>query len=178
MSKINKIYTKQGDQGYTLHPGKKIAKSAELIQALGEIDELNAHLGLLIAISEDKKINLILAELQMQLFQLGAELFQQKNFIQQTHIAALEAHIDYYQQQLPPLKNFILPGGTLLAAQCHIARTICRRCERTMAQLHLISPLHNPLILAYINRFSDLLFVLARQFCYQQGGQETLWHNS
>lgn len=156
-----KIYTKKGDQGETgLFGGDRVPKDHLRIRAYGTLDELNAALGL---ISGDSRIRRI----QGEIFQLGAELATPRGktasvaLVDAAEVGALEAEIDAMEKQLPPLTHFILPGGTPDAAHLHVARTICRRAEREIVILHRAEPLR-PVLLEYVNRLSDYLFVAAR----------------
>ena len=165
-----KIYTKTGDDGQTgLFGGPRVSKDDPRIEAYGSIDELNAALGLARCEPLPPEIDAILARVQNELFDLGAELAtpdpQAYNLatLGPPHIGSLEAAIDRHETGLPPLKQFVLPGGTRGAALLHLARTICRRAERRLVTLMETSaqPI-GPHGLVYINRLGDLLFVLAR----------------
>ena len=163
-----KIYTKTGDKGETgLVGGSRISKNSDRIRAIGDVDELNAAIG----VARAENVPILLAEtlawLQSALFDLGAEIASPPgskiNFAILTNEAAekLEQDIDKQTANLPPLKNFILPGGSKLAAQLHLARTICRRAERSVLKLHEQEALR-PEVLTFLNRLSDWLFVAAR----------------
>jgi cob(I)alamin adenosyltransferase len=163
-----KIYTKTGDSGETgLWGGLRIAKDAARVQAYGTIDECNAAIGVARASGTDAGLDAILAHIQNQLFVVGADLAtpgEAANIprIGAEEIAFLEHSIDTLEQQLEPLKQFILPGGTLAAAQLHLARTICRRAERWVVGLARQEPTLSEHVGVYLNRLSDCLFVLAR----------------
>lgn len=165
-----KIYTRTGDDGGTgLYGGPRVRKDAPRIEAYGTIDELNAVLGVVRTHALPKEIDELLGKLQNQLFDLGGELAspdpdaRNTRFVTPERVAALEAAIDRFESGLTPLKQFILPGGTPAAAQIHLARTVCRRAERRMVTLS-VDPAEqvSPLAVIYVNRLSDLLFVLAR----------------
>jgi cob(I)alamin adenosyltransferase len=178
-----KIYTKKGDSGKTsLFGGKRVLKSSLRIDAYGTVDELNSILGLALSYSPDSRTADLLNELQNQLFVLGADLATPADVKKQIRritvrdIEKLENYIDELDELLPPLKNFILPGGSSCGAAIHLARTVCRRAERSAVACRESDekPVTDETII-YLNRLSDLLFVLAR-FANQQGGrEETVW---
>ncbi len=179
-----KIYTKTGDLGETgLFGGPRVRKDAPRIEAYGTVDELNALLGLARAETLGGDFDQLLARIQNELFDLGAELAtpdpQAKHtaIIGATHIADLEAAIDRYEAQLAPLKQFILPGGTRGAAIVHLARTVCRRAERRLVTLAASEPVSQTAII-YLNRLSDLLFVLARAINQAGGSPDVPWQKS
>lgn len=165
-----KIYTKTGDTGETgLFAGPRVLKDDIRIEAYGDVDELNAWLGLTRAEGPTSQIDSVLARVQHELFVIGAELAtpdpdrHHMRLIGDAHIAALEAAIDRSEGMLPPLKEFVLPGGTKIASKLHIARCVCRRAERhvvTLAQRESTADFGT--VIRYLNRLSDLLFVLAR----------------
>lgn len=164
-----KIYTKTGDKGETsLCGGLRVKKSSLRVAAYGEIDELTSHIGLAQAQCSDKEISGILHQIQKDLFVLGAHIASPDAKTQdslpkfsQDKIKNLEKTIDKISKSLPEIKKFILPSGTLLASQLHISRTICRRTERTCTKLNKKEDLFTN-VLPFLNRLSDLLFVLAR----------------
>ncbi len=165
-----KIYTKTGDTGDTsLFGGKRVGKDSLRIETYGTVDELNSVLGVCRSLNTHKEIDDILDEIQRSLFILGADLStpyevktQSQSRIISSHISRLESHIDSIESTLTSLKNFILPGGTTVAAMLHFARTICRRAERLAVQLSQKESIgEQPII--YLNRLSDLLFVIARK---------------
>lgn len=177
-----RIYTKTGDRGETgLLGGVRVPKSHRRVEAYGAVDELNAFLGVVRA-SLDGEIGGLLAEIQRDLFTIGAHLADvrregkrsTKEDLPEERIAHLEAVIDRYGETLPPLRTFILPGGTREGALLHLARTICRRAERRIVALDREERV-SPVILAYMNRLSDLLFVLARAVNRQAGVEEIPW---
>jgi len=181
-----KIYTKTGDDGQTgLFGGPRVAKDDPRIEAYGSIDELNAALGLARCEPLPPEIDALLARVQNELFDLGAELAtpdpqaHKLATLGPPHIAVLEAAIDRHEAGLPPLKQFILPGGTRGAALLHSARTICRRAERRLVTLVLTSPQPiGPHGVVYLNRLGDLLFVLARAVNATAGVGDMPWRKS
>jgi cob(I)alamin adenosyltransferase len=178
-----KIYTKTGDKGETsLLGGKRVAKDSLRIDAYGTVDELNSALGICRACNPPEEIARILDALQYKLFTLGADLATPEQpgaappmRIEQADIVMLEGHIDSIEPKLEPLKNFILPGGSPLAASLHVARTVSRRAERITVKLSH-TEIINGLAVIYLNRLSDLLFVLARWANVLAGVSDTKWH--
>jgi len=166
-----KIYTKTGDKGETgLFGGKRVQKSSSRINAYGTVDELNAAVGLALCDVEDEKVNSVLKKLQHQLFTVGADLATplevgSKNIsiprVSEEYILESEKAIDFFDNQLEELRYFILPGGTKSAAQLHVARTICRRAEREVVLLSQQEEINQNIVI-FLNRISDLLFVLSR----------------
>jgi cob(I)alamin adenosyltransferase len=177
-----KIYTTTGDQGETsLFGGRRVPKDALRIEAYGTVDELNSALGVARAWKPAKEIDQILASLQNDLFVLGADLAtpaeKQDGIverIQQEHITRFEQVIDWIDARLKPLSSFIIPGGSHVAAQLHLARTICRRAERSVVKLSREEHIE-PHCIVFLNRVSDLLFVLARFANHVEGVEETPW---
>jgi cob(I)alamin adenosyltransferase len=179
-----KIYTKTGDEGETgLFGGPRVRKDAPRIEAYGAVDELNAVLGLVRAEPLPADIDALLATIQNELFDLGAELATPDpakmgvGALGPSQIAKLEAAIDRHEALLPPLKQFVLPGGSRAAAALHVGRTVCRRAERraiTLASVERISPQ----LIVYLNRLSDLLFVLARAVNHAAGLPDVPWQKS
>jgi cob(I)alamin adenosyltransferase len=177
-----KIYTRTGDTGETsLFSGDRARKDDPRVDAYGEIDELNAWLGLARASDPGPALDQELVALQRDLFALGAQLADPadklaprvtKAAIEDDHILRLEQLIDRLEEELPPLRRFILAGGTPAGAVLHVARTVCRRAERRMVALE---PPVDPVLLRYVNRLSDLLFVLARIVNHRGGASETEW---
>jgi len=187
MVKLTKIYTRTGDRGEThLAGGHRVKKTSLRIRAIGEIDELNSWFGMIATQAKSiDKLNIFLQQcyqIQQQLFNLGAELAilpedrreNSPNIIQE-NIDALEQQIDTMNSDLPALKSFILPGGNSLSAPVHIARSICRRAERSLFALQENNEAINALPIQYINRLSDWLFVAARYICNECNINETLW---
>ena len=178
--RLTKIYTRKGDEGYTTLGKQRLPKDDLLFEALGNIDELNSHLGFLMALHiNDQAISSCLIRIQNELFDMGGELHLPTRItITAEHITWLEEKLDTLNQTLPPLKEFLLPGGNQTAATCHIARTVCRRAERSLVKLHRQVPLNNPQLLRYLNRLSDLLFVIARLLARATHTEEKMWtHN-
>jgi cob(I)alamin adenosyltransferase len=175
-----KIYTRKGDKGQTSLIGtSRVDKDSPRIQAYGTVDELNSVLGLTVLSAGSPPVRELLGEIQHQLFALGADLAQVstgKPFrIGEAEWRNLEAEIDRFEEDLPPLRHFILPGGSPGAALLHFARTVCRRAERRAVKAFKSDPTLNPQALTYLNRLSDLLFVLARFENMQAGGAEQIW---
>lgn len=175
-NRLSKITTRTGDDGTTgLGDGSRIAKTSSRIQALGEVDELNSWLGILRAEELPEEAQQILAQIQNDLFDLGGELcIPGYTLLKDEHIARLESALAQFNAPLTPLKEFILPGGSRAAALAHLARTVARRAERAVLILAAsetinLTPQH------YLNRLSDLLFVLGRWLNAQSGGQDVLW---
>ncbi|EXJ12736.1 MULTISPECIES: cob(I)yrinic acid a,c-diamide adenosyltransferase [Nitrincola] len=182
--RLTRIYTRSGDKGTTgLANGSRVPKYHPRIEALGDVDELNSLIGLLI--SELESSHPLLSNLQTvqnDLFDLGGELaIADKSYtvIQLETVNRLEHWLDILNDELPPLKEFILPGGNRAAATAHLARTVCRRSERRMVELASIEDeTINPMGAAYLNRLSDYLFVTARFLAREKGGREVLWQPS
>ena len=189
MVKITKVYTRTGDAGQTgLVGGKRLPKDHPRIEAYGSVDELNSVIGLALSFLAKKeaskrreKLGLILEALQQKLFDAGSELatlpgdeYEGQITLQAENVEWLEEIIDAMNEELQPLKSFILPGGTSLNAFLHQARTVCRRAERDILKLNQID-LVNPEIIKYINRLSDFLFVAGRWVTETLGETETLW---
>lgn len=176
-NRLSKIYTRTGDDGSTgLADGNRIAKNAQRVEAMGTADELNCHIGMLIEFLEsDDELGDVLRRIQHHLFDLGGEFaIPGSRVIGDEHIQWLETTLDAYNEDLPPLKNFILPGGSRAAAQCHLARAVCRRAERVVVALGHEDSI-NTASRHYLNRLSDLLFVIARVLARRNGGAEILW---
>jgi len=173
--RLSKIYTRTGDDGTTgLGDGTRVPKDSLRVEAYGSVDELNSVLGLLLTGTLPDRVGECLAPVQHRLFDLGGELCVPGfALVQDYHVAELERALDALNEDLPPLKDFILPGGNVEAAHCHLARTVCRRAERRVATLAREEEL-NPEGLRYLNRLSDLLFVVARVLARRDGGQEVL----
>lgn len=168
-------HTRTGDDGQTGRAdGARIRKDSARIQAMGDVDELNSMIGVLRAQENvPENIDNNLYRIQHRLFDIGGELsMPEHQFAQQAWIDQLENWLDELNASLPPLKEFILPGGNLAAAHCHHARTVCRRAERSYLGL---GQNRNPLVLKYLNRLSDLLFVMARTLARQNEGVEITW---
>lgn len=173
--RLTRIYTRTGDAGETgTAAGTRISKDDLLIHAQGDVDELNSFIGLLAAKVDNAALSDLVSAIQHDLFDMGAELSLSQPVITAKNVAYLEQQLDHYNADLPPLKEFILPGGGEVAALCHVVRSVCRRAERSLVSLHRDVTLNSEL-LAYINRLSDLLFVLARVLTRSAGEQEIYW---
>lgn len=177
--RLTKIYTRQGDSGFTRLGDRQIPKGDLLIEALGTVDELNSVLGVIAALSNQlPEIDQTLTQIQHDLFDLGAELHvPERVTITPEKVSRLEQKLDEWNATLPPLQEFVLPRGNLASATCHVARTVCRRAERCMVRLHQQVPLANPEILRYLNRLSDLLFVMARLLARESQEKEIMWES-
>lgn len=186
-----KIYTRTGDAGQTgLLGGERVDKNCSRIEAIGDVDELNAAIGVVIAAGACHLSVSRLRRVQSRLFDLGAELALPSDSeytidrLTAEDVAELESEIDSMEATLPELKNFILPGGSAPGAAAHLARAVCRRAERSVLQLHADQPFpvrhpgEVPTVLQFINRLSDWLFVLARFENEQQHVPETIWSRS
>ena len=177
-----KIYTKTGDAGQTgLFGGARLSKHDLRIEAYGTVDELNAWVGVLRDGLSAGTMQDQLTQVQSDLFTIGTMLalepgksFEGMPELKSSRIIDLEVAIDLMEQQLPPLKNFILPAGHPLVSQCHVVRTVCRRAERRVVALHEAEPV-DEIILQFLNRLSDYLFVLARAIGQQLGVEEVVW---
>ncbi len=175
-NRLSKIYTRTGDKGDTgLGDGSRVNKDSLRVEAFGCVDELNSHIGLLLAQTTlPDTIRTTLTDIQHDLFDLGGELCIPGHLaINEHHVARLEQALDTLNATLPPLKEFILPGGNIAAASAHVARTVCRRAERRAVTLARSESV-NAQVIAYLNRLSDLLFVIARTLAREDGG-EVLW---
>jgi cob(I)alamin adenosyltransferase len=176
-NRLTKIYTRTGDDGSTgMADGARVAKDDLLIHAIGEVDELNSQLAVLACHVPDILVEPVLA-IQNELFNVGAELSMGQPMIKRQSVDWLEQSLDELNQTLTSLKEFILPGGGLAASHCHVARSVCRRVERSLVSLNRQSVL-NSVLLAYINRLSDYLFVLARAISQQEGKDEIYWQSN
>lgn len=177
-NRLSKIYTRTGDKGSTgLGDGVRVAKDSLRVQAMGDVDELNSVLGILQTEALEANIHAVLKAIQHDLFDLGGELCMPGYaMIKAERVTALETQLDAWNETLSPLKEFILPGGSRAAAYCHLARTVCRRAERTMTTLNNQEKI-TEVSLQYINRLSDLLFVLCRTLNKDAGVSDVLWNN-
>jgi cob(I)alamin adenosyltransferase len=176
-NRLSKIYTRTGDDGTTgLADGERVDKFDVRVEAFGSVDETNSTIGLLLTESGlPPGVATPLRRIQHELFEIGGELSLPGYLkIAAVHVLQLEQDLDALNEALPPLEEFVLPGGNRAAAVCHVARTVCRRAERqafAAARQHVV----NPQLLRYLNRLSDLLFVMARSLARQNGGEEVLW---
>ncbi|HCQ30145.1 MAG TPA: cob(I)yrinic acid a,c-diamide adenosyltransferase [Flavobacteriales bacterium] len=179
-----KIYTKKGDKGTTaLFGGKRLPKNHLKIEAYGTVDELNAYIGLVRDLIEDDEQKKLLIEIQDRLFTIGAHLatdIEKKDKLTlpnlyQKDIELLEKAMDIMNETIPPMRAFVLPGGHPTVSHCHIARCVCRRAERKIVALNMEENV-DELILSYLNRLSDYLFVLARKLTIDLNAEEIEWH--
>lgn len=178
-NRLSKIYTRTGDTGTTgLGDGTRVAKDSLRIAAMGDVDELNSIIGLILTESMSTKIHDCLTRIQHDLFDIGGEICMPGHaMIKAERVTALETQLDAWNDTLTPLKEFILPGGSRAAAYCHLARTVCRRAERQMTTLNNQEKM-TEVSLQYINRLSDLLFVLCRILNKEAGLPDVLWQNT
>jgi cob(I)alamin adenosyltransferase len=177
-NRLSKIYTRTGDDGSTgLGDGTRVAKDSARVTAYGTVDELNSTIGVVLACELSAPIREVLTQIQHDLFDLGGELcIPGMAMVHAADIDRLEQVLDGFNEDLPPLKDFILPGGGMAAAQCHVARTVCRRAERDTVTLARDEPVREEAT-RYLNRLSDLLFVLARVLARESGHGEVLWQH-
>jgi cob(I)alamin adenosyltransferase len=176
-NRLSKIYTRTGDDGSTgLGDGSRVPKESLRVEAYGAVDEVNSFIGVVIAVpTVPSAVKECLVEVQNDLFDLGGELcIPGHRMLAAAHVDRLEVSLDGFNESLPPLKEFILPGGGTAAAACHVARAVCRRAERCAWALARVEEV-SPDALKYLNRLSDLLFVIARVLARQEQGTETLW---
>ncbi|MGA8149205.1 MAG: cob(I)yrinic acid a,c-diamide adenosyltransferase [Gallionellaceae bacterium] len=175
-NRLSKITTRTGDDGTTgLADGSRVAKDSPRIAAIGSVDELNSHLGMLLAEQLPPDLRELLLQVQNQLFDLGGALaLPERHIFPETHVTQMDTAIAHYNTGLPPLKEFVLPGGTRSAALCHVARSMARRAERDLVALA-----HSETVpqagLPYLNRLSDLLFILCRVLNRAAEQEETMW---
>lgn len=176
--RLTKISTKTGDDGSTgLADGKRLGKEHARITSLGSVDELNSHIGVILAEKLPPEIRTSLVKIQNDLFDLGGTLAQpEKEVFAKAKVAWLDEQVERNNADMPPLREFILPGGLRAGAQCHLARTVARRAERDLVQLSRDSRIPKQAI-PYLNRLSDLLFVFARQINLQDGVAESFWQS-
>jgi cob(I)alamin adenosyltransferase len=177
-NRLSKIYTRTGDDGSTgLGDGTRVSKDSARVAAYGTVDEANSAIGMVLATELPEDVRAVLVSVQHQLFDLGGELcIPGHSAILDADIDRLEQQLDRFNADLPALKDFILPGGGLAAAHCHVARTICRRAEREVVTLSHHDAVR-PEAIRYLNRLSDLLFVLARVLARASGHGEVLWNH-
>jgi len=175
-NRLSKIYTRTGDKGTTgLGDGSRVDKDSLRVDTFGTVDELNSSIGLCLAAGPVDTVKACLTRIQHELFDLGGELCMPGTIlIPESYVEQLESDLDGFNENLPPLKDFILPGGTEQAARCHMARTICRRAERLLVSLAKVEDT-NAVSLRYLNRLSDLLFVMARVLARSGGNSEVTW---
>jgi cob(I)alamin adenosyltransferase len=179
-NRLTKIYTRTGDDGSTgLGDGTRAPKECARVEAYGTVDEANSAIGVVLAIATlPAALNQCLTEVQHDLFDLGGELcIPGHRIITDAYVERLETKLDAFNANLPALKDFILPGGGPAAAACHVARAVCRRAERRCWALARVEEV-SPAALKYLNRLSDLLFVLARVLARHEQGSETIWRRT
>ncbi|MCX7186664.1 MAG: cob(I)yrinic acid a,c-diamide adenosyltransferase [Methylophilaceae bacterium] len=178
-NRLSKIYTRTGDDGTTgLGDGSRINKDSLRVEAMGDVDELNSVIGIMLTEPVPEHLIGLLTQIQHDLFNVGGEIcIPGYVILQQTRIDDLEEAIDTLNDELEPLKEFILPGGSKAAAYCHLARTVCRRAERKLVELHRNETVTD-ISLQYLNRLSDLLFVMCRTMNKEAGVLDVLWKNA
>jgi cob(I)alamin adenosyltransferase len=177
--RLSRIYTRTGDDGTTgLGDGTRVPKDHPRVEAYGAVDEASSALGMVLAVPDlPPAVTACLTDVQHELFDLGGELcLPGHRSITDAHVTRLEQSLDAFNEPLPPLKDFILPGGGPAAAACHLARTITRRAERRVWALARVETVA-PEVPRYLNRLSDLLFVVARVLARHENGQEVLWRH-
>ena len=177
-NRLSKIYTRTGDDGTTgLADGSRVGKDSLRIEAMGQVDHLNAFVGAIFCQADvPQHVAEVLARVQHELFDLGAELcIPGSVFITDAHVDWVEQQLDEINQNLGPLENFILPGGAPAAAQAHLARTACRNAERTVLALSRQDGTVNGALRRYLNRLSDFLFVIARELNRCAGRPDVIW---
>lgn len=179
-----KVYTKTGDNGQTsLIGGKRVSKCCQRLESYGTVDELNAHIGVLATYCDDPHDTLFLTDVQSVLFTVGGYLATDTSEKEPSEgctltadmVSAVEAEIDRLQEMLPPLRSFILPGGSRAAAMSHVCRTVCRRAERAILRLAESGADIDGNVEAYVNRLSDYFFVLARKLNFDNGVDDRAW---
>ncbi|VVE21102.1 ATP--cobalamin adenosyltransferase [Pandoraea morbifera] len=175
-NRLSRIVTRTGDGGKTgLGDGSRVDKFSQRIVAIGEIDETNSHIGVLLCETLPADVRAMLLDIQHDLFDLGGELsMPRQTLLGDAHVVKLDGWLAHYNTELPPLKEFILPGGSRAAALAHVVRAVSRRAERAMVALGAEETV-NPAPRQYINRLSDLMFVLARVLNRAAGGADVLW---
>ena len=175
-NRLSKIYTRTGDDGTTgLGDGTRVAKDSARVASYGTVDELNSVIGVVLAQEIPDSVRETLVQVQHDLFDLGGELsIPGYTAMTDEHVARVEDAVEQFNESLPPLKEFILPGGSRAAALAHVGRTVCRRAERAVVALAAAEPVSDP-ARRYLNRLSDLLFVLARTLNRAAGGSDVLW---
>ena len=175
-NRLTKIVTRTGDDGTTgLGDGTRVGKDAPRVAAMGDLDELNSAIGCVLAEDLPAAVRETLGAIQNDLFDLGGEVcIPGRSALWDAHVEELERKIEFLREPLPPLREFVLPGGTRAAAACHLARAVCRRAERSLVALGRIEGV-SVLSIKYLNRLSDLLFLAARTINAAQGSPEPLW---
>ena len=176
-NRLTKIVTRTGDDGTTgLGDGARVGKDSARIAVLGDIDELNSAIGCVIAEGPSERVRALLASVQNDLFDLGGEIsIPGRSALWDAHVEQLERVAERLREPLPPLRDFILPGGSRAASACHLARAICRRAERSLVALGRAEAV-SELSIRYMNRLSDVLFLTARTLNAEAGHPETIWN--
>jgi cob(I)alamin adenosyltransferase len=176
-NRLSKIVTRTGDDGTTgLGDGARVGKDSARIAALGKLDELNSALGVVVAECPSERMRAILGSIQNDLFDLGGEIsIPGRSALWNAHVEQLERLVERLREPLPPLREFVLPGGSRAAALCHLARAICRRAERSLVALGRAEAV-SELSIRYMNRLSDVLFLAARTLNAEAGHPETIWN--
>jgi len=175
-----KIYTRRGDKGMTgLSGGRRVSKDSARLEAIGSVDELNSAIGAVLAREIDSGLGVPLMKIQDLIFRLGSDLAEpdcsaERALLEQSRVEQLERWIDQFSEDLPELKTFVLPGGVPVAADLHWARAVCRRAERRTRRLAAREPV-SPVVIPFLNRLGDLLFVMARWANLQAGREEIPW---
>ncbi|HSW13253.1 MAG TPA: cob(I)yrinic acid a,c-diamide adenosyltransferase [Solimonas sp.] len=177
-NRLSKIVTRTGDTGTTgLATGGRLSKAHQRVQSMGDVDELNCHIGLLRTQSLAPALDASLQRIQHELFNLGGELAMPGHaLVTEAHVEKLDEELGALNESLPPLKEFVLPGGSPATAQAHMARAVARRAERALWTLHAEEPL-SPFAMQYLNRLSDYLFVIARTLARADGAGEVSWNH-
>lgn len=177
-NRLSKLATKTGDDGTTgIGGNQRLDKDSDRIEAIGTIDELNSAIGMVLSQPIEQAINQVLTDIQHRLFDLGGELAMPGyQLVEEKHLEQLDIWLEQFNQQLPPLKEFVLPKGSLATASCHMARTICRRAERRVVTLAKKDEI-NQLGKIYLNRLSDLLFVFCRLLARLDSQKEEMWQS-
>lgn len=178
-NRLSKIVTRTGDAGTTgLATGDRVSKTHPRVAAMGDLDELNSNLGVLLAHDLEPRFIEALGVVQHRLFDIGGELAMPGHLaIGEAHVEQLETWVEAFNADLPPLKEFVLPGGSAVAAQAHLTRAVARRAERALWTVHGETPL-NPPALRYLNRLSDLMFIIGRLLARANGGAEVTWRHA
>jgi cob(I)alamin adenosyltransferase len=177
-NRLSKIVTRTGDDGTTgMADGSRVPKDDARIEAIGTVDELNSQIGVLLAEELPQDVRDCFTQVQHELFNLGGELsLPGHTGMTEAQVLRLEQQVEDWNKDLPPLKEFILPGGCRAAALCHVARTVCRRAERRVVTLGIVETV-SPQLVMYLNRLSDLLFVACRVINQAAGGKDVLWQS-
>lgn len=175
--RLSKITTRTGDKGTTgLATGLRVEKDSPRVYAMGAVDELNSCIGVVLAHGVPPQVRECLVDVQHRLFEAGAQLSSPgQRRITEEDVLVIERSVERFNAELEPLKEFVLPGGSLAAAACHVARTVCRRAESHVVGLNTIDPIENDCLLPFLNRLSDLLFVVARVLNKADRSAEPMW---